>query len=154
MDLNNRRTGKHATKPRALGLLGHSEWGRKEKDPDQLTILSISMSRLMTIFIVDLPRFLIFLEGFRDLWIHVLFIYYSKKKKVTKAAINNKGDLCIYDIHLRGLFKKFYYDRLSTPKNKVCLSDFVHKYFSFYYTCTSEISKESSKYQYSYWHLK
>ena len=24
MDLNNRRTGKHATKPRALGLLGHS----------------------------------------------------------------------------------------------------------------------------------
>ena len=25
MDLNNRRTGKHATKPRALGLLGHSE---------------------------------------------------------------------------------------------------------------------------------
>ena len=23
MDLNNRRTGKHATKPRALGLLGH-----------------------------------------------------------------------------------------------------------------------------------
>ena len=26
MDLNNRRTGKHATKPRALGLLGHSDW--------------------------------------------------------------------------------------------------------------------------------
>ena len=25
MDLNNRRTGKDATKPRALGLLGHSE---------------------------------------------------------------------------------------------------------------------------------
>ena len=25
MDLNNSRTGKHATKPRALGLLGHSE---------------------------------------------------------------------------------------------------------------------------------
>ena len=25
MDLNNRRTGKHTTKPRALGLLGHSE---------------------------------------------------------------------------------------------------------------------------------
>ena len=25
MDLNNRQTGKHATKPRALGLLGHSE---------------------------------------------------------------------------------------------------------------------------------
>ena len=25
MDLNNRRTGKHATKPRALGLLGHSD---------------------------------------------------------------------------------------------------------------------------------
>ena len=24
MDLNNRRTGEHATKPRALGLLGHS----------------------------------------------------------------------------------------------------------------------------------
>ena len=24
VDLNNRRTGKHATKPRALGLLGHS----------------------------------------------------------------------------------------------------------------------------------
>ena len=24
MDLNNRRTGKDATKPRALGLLGHS----------------------------------------------------------------------------------------------------------------------------------
>ena len=24
MDLNNRRTDKHATKPRALGLLGHS----------------------------------------------------------------------------------------------------------------------------------
>ena len=25
MDLNNRRTGKDATKPRALGLLGHSD---------------------------------------------------------------------------------------------------------------------------------
>ena len=25
MDLNNRRTGKHATKPRALGLFGHSD---------------------------------------------------------------------------------------------------------------------------------
>ena len=24
LDFNNRRTGKHATKPRALGLLGHS----------------------------------------------------------------------------------------------------------------------------------
>ena len=28
MDLNNRRTGKHATKPRALGLLGHSGTGK------------------------------------------------------------------------------------------------------------------------------
>ena len=27
MDLNKRRTGKHATRPRALGLLGHSEIG-------------------------------------------------------------------------------------------------------------------------------
>ena len=26
MDLNNRRTGKDATKPRALGLLGHSDF--------------------------------------------------------------------------------------------------------------------------------
>ena len=25
MDLNNRRTGKHGTKPRALALLGHSD---------------------------------------------------------------------------------------------------------------------------------
>ena len=30
MDLNNRRTGKHATKPRPLGLLGHSgSWNTK-----------------------------------------------------------------------------------------------------------------------------
>ena len=29
MDLNNRRTGKAATKPRALGLLGHSVVGYK-----------------------------------------------------------------------------------------------------------------------------
>ena len=28
MDLNNRQTGKHATKPRALGLLGHSVYIR------------------------------------------------------------------------------------------------------------------------------
>ena len=26
VDLNNRGTGKHTTKPCALGLLGHSEW--------------------------------------------------------------------------------------------------------------------------------
>ena len=28
MDLNNRRTGKDPTKPRTLGILGHSEVGR------------------------------------------------------------------------------------------------------------------------------
>ena len=55
---------------------------------------------------------------------------------------------------VRGLFKKFCYERLSIRKDNVCLTDFVHKYFSFFYTCTCEISKESSKYQYSYWHLK
>ena len=65
-----------------------------------------------------------------------------------------------YTIHvpvgstLRGLFKKFCYERLSTRKDNVCLTDFVHKYSSFFHTCTCEILKESSEYQYSYWHLK
>ena len=34
------------------------------------------------------------------------------------------------------------------------LLDFEHKYSSFYHTCLCEISKESSKYQYSYLQLK
>ena len=55
---------------------------------------------------------------------------------------------------LRGSFKKFCYEQLSIRKDNVCLTDFVHKYSSFFHTCTCEISKESSKYQYSYWHLK
>ena len=56
--------------------------------------------------------------------------------------------------NIRGLFKMFCYERLFIRKNNVCLTDFVHKYSSFYHTCTCEISKESSKYQNSYWHLK
>ena len=44
-------------------------------------------------------------------------------------------------------FKKFCYERLSIRNNNVCLTDFVHKYSSFYHTCTCDISKESSKYQ-------
>ena len=52
---------------------------------------------------------------------------------------------------LRGLFKKFCYEWLSMRKDNVCLTDFVHKYSSFYHTCTFEISKESSKYQLCYW---
>ena len=55
---------------------------------------------------------------------------------------------------IRGLFKKFCYERLSIRRDNVCLTDFVHKYSSLFHTCTCEISKESSKYQYSYWHLK
>ena len=58
------------------------------------------------------------------------------------------------DATIRGLFKKFCYERLSIRKGNVCLTVFVHKYASFFHTCTCEISKESSKYQYSYWHLK
>ena len=30
---------------------------------------------------------------------------------------------------IRGFFKKLCYERLSRPKNNVCLNDFVHKYF-------------------------
>ena len=56
--------------------------------------------------------------------------------------------------NVRGLFKKFCYERLSILKDNVCLTDFVHRYSAFFHTCTCEISKESSKYQYSYWHLK
>ena len=56
--------------------------------------------------------------------------------------------------HIRGLFKKLCYERLSIRKNNVCLTDFVLKSFSFNHTCTCEISKELSKYQYSYWHSK
>ena len=56
--------------------------------------------------------------------------------------------------YLRGFFKKFWYEPLAIRKYKVCSTDFQHKYFSFYHACTCEISKESSKYQYSYWHLK
>ena len=55
---------------------------------------------------------------------------------------------------LRGLFKKFCYERLSIRKNNVCLTNFVHKYSSFYRTCICGISKESSKYQYSYYNVK
>ena len=47
-----------------------------------------------------------------------------------------------------------YFSFASIRKNAVRLTDFVHKYLSFYNTCTCEISKESSKYQYSYWHVK
>ena len=39
-------------------------------------------------------------------------------------------------------------------KDNICLTDFVHRYSSFFHTCTCEISKESSKYQYSNWHLQ
>ena len=48
---------------------------------------------------------------------------------------------------IRGLFKKFWYERLSIHKYNVCSTGFVHKYSSFYHTFTCEISKESSKYQ-------
>ena len=41
----------------------------------------------------------------------------------------------------------FSVDWLSIHKNKVCLTDFVHKYSSFHHTCTCYISKELSKYQ-------
>ena len=58
------------------------------------------------------------------------------------------------NINVRGLFKKFCYERLSIRKDNACLTDFMHKYSSFFHICTCEISKESSKYQYSYWHLK
>ena len=57
-------------------------------------------------------------------------------------------------LYVRGFFKIFCYERLSIRKNSVCWTDFLHKYSSFYHTCACEISKESSKYQSSYWHLK
>ena len=60
----------------------------------------------------------------------------------------------INDKSLRGFFKKFCYERLSIRQNNVCLTDLVHKYSSFYHTCTCEISKELSKYKYSDWYLK
>ena len=34
------------------------------------------------------------------------------------------------------------------------MTDFVHKYSLLYHTCTCEVWKESSKYQYSYWIFK
>ena len=54
----------------------------------------------------------------------------------------------INDQSLRGFFKKFCYEQLSIHKNNVRLTDLVHKYSSFYHTCTCEISKELSKYEY------
>ena len=50
-------------------------------------------------------------------------------------------------LYVRGLFKKFSYERLFIRKNNVCLTDFVHKYSSFHHTCTCDISMESIKYQ-------
>ena len=75
---------------------------------------------------------------------------------INRTTINFVIQKLQLEIHMfiRGLFKKFCYKRLSIRKDNVCLTDFVHKYSSFFHTCTSEISNESSKYQYSYWHLK
>ena len=70
------------------------------------------------------------------------------------ASLKHGSHLFIVNNYVRGLFKKFCYERLSIRKDNVCLIDFVHKYSSFFHTCACEISKESSKYQYSYWHLK
>ena len=80
------------------------------------------------------------------------FVTFSKKRNWHYEYTGNIMKHCLSK--LRGLFKKFCYERLSICKDKVCLTDFVHKYSSFLHTCTCEISKESGKYQYSYWHLK
>ena len=63
--------------------------------------------------------------------------------KWTKYWLTSRFARLSYD----GLFIKFCYERLSIRKNNVCLTDFVHKYSSFFYTYTWEISKESSNYQ-------
>ena len=91
---------------------------------------------------------------------HKTTFYSNFKTPVFVTADNKIIILEEYEIeikffkYIRGLFKKFCYERLSIRKDNVCLTDFVHKYSSFFHTCTWEISKESSKYQYSYWHLK
>ena len=79
----------------------------------------------------------------KRLWRQLKNVGYIHKQKDSASVV----------LKVRGLFKKFCYERHSILKNKVFLSDFVHKYSSLFHTCTGEISKESSKNQYSYWHL-
>ena len=53
MDLNNRRTGKYATKPRALGLLGHSGGLRSYNLPFYYGILKIYECVFVLHIIID-----------------------------------------------------------------------------------------------------
>ena len=77
-----------------------------------------------------------------------LVIFVSSGHELTCRTKNlNK----VYD---RRVIQKVLLWTASIRKNNVCLTDFVPEYSSFYHTCTYKISKESSKYQYSYWHLK
>ena len=46
MDLNNRRTGKDATKPRALGLLGHSDSSSRQYEGQLIKAKVISYPKL------------------------------------------------------------------------------------------------------------
>ena len=73
-----------------------------------------------------------------------LYEGYSKSFCYERLSIR-KNKVCLTDFVHK--YPSFCYERLSIRKNKVCLTDFVHKYPSFYHSCTCEISKESSKYQ-------
>ena len=52
---------------------------------------------------------------------------------------------------IRGLFKKFCYERPTVHRKRICFSNFMYTYLSDIHMWNS---KESRKYQHCYWHSK
>ena len=81
-----------------------------------------------------------------------LFVWSSVYWKFPSPYLNVWPQLSYLLIYTRIIQKVLSWTALHTQDN-LYLTDFVSKYSSFFHTCTCQISKESSKYQYSYWHL-
>ena len=67
MDLNNRQTGKDATKPRALGLLGHSDITQKITVLKQEQICSVREDKPIEIAIFTLNMHVLNSKNIRQL---------------------------------------------------------------------------------------
>ena len=107
-------------------------------------------TRLNTVIRFDISDSVTFICCNHLLFENVVLLLFSYIYEIYYLLILNE----LLYTRIRGLFEKFCYERLSIRKDNVCLTDFVHKYSSFYHTCTCEVSEESSKYHYSYWQLK
>ena len=58
------------------------------------------------------------------------------------------------NVLVRGCFKNVCFERVLMPNSRICITDVWHTYCVSYHASTCEISKESKKYQRSYWHSK